>query len=305
MSLKDIKLKIKSVDRTRKVTKAMESVSAVKMRKSQIRAITSRPYASSALSILERMSVSLASLKHPLTVVRPVKKAAIVVVTSDKGLCGILNAAVVKSAYTLAESLELPREAISIYAFGRKGAEFFDRRGYQILGKFENVSDDVSVADLALVSNDIARAFLNKEFDRVDVVYTNFKSTFEQSAIAHKVLPLSIETVSEIVSGIVPVKGKFAVVERVKGPASYTAEPSTEVVVDALIPRLVSVLFFHALLESKASEHSARMVAMKNASDKSRDLSKLLTRKYNKARQALITREVSEIVGGIEAMATS
>lgn len=305
MSLKDIKLKIKSVDRTRKVTKAMESVSAVKMRKSQVRAITSRPYASSALSILERMSVSLASLKHPLTVVRPVKKAAIVVVTSDKGLCGILNAAVVKSAYTLAESLELPREAISIYAFGRKGAEFFDRRGYQILGKFENVSDDVSVADLALVSNDIARAFLNKEFDRVDVVYTNFKSTFEQSAIAHKVLPLSIETVSEIVSGIVPVKGKFAVVERVKGPASYTAEPSTEVVVDALIPRLVSVLFFHALLESKASEHSARMVAMKNASDKSRDLSKLLTRKYNKARQALITREVSEIVGGIEAMATS
>ncbi len=293
------------MDRTRKVTKAMESVSAVKMRKSQVRAITSRPYASSALSILERMSVSLASLKHPLTVVRPVKKAAIVVVTSDKGLCGILNAAVVKSAYTLAESLELPREAISIYAFGRKGAEFFDRRGYQILGKFENVSDDVSVADLALVSNDIARAFLNKEFDRVDVVYTNFKSTFEQSAIAHKVLPLSIETVSEIVSGIVPVKGKFAVVDRVKGPASYTAEPSTEVVVDALIPRLVSVLFFHALLESKASEHSARMVAMKNASDKSRDLSKLLTRKYNKARQALITREVSEIVGGIEAMATS
>lgn len=305
MSLKDIKLKIKSVDRTRKVTKAMESVSAVKMRKSQIRAITSRPYASSALSILERMSVSLASLKHPLTVVRPVKKAAIVVVTSDKGLCGILNAAVVKTAYTLAESLELPREAISIYAFGRKGAEFFDRRGYQILGKFENISDDVSVADLALVSGDIARAFLSKEFDRVDVVYTNFKSTFEQSAIAHKVLPLSIETVSEIVSGIAPVKGKFAVTERTKGPASYTAEPSTEVVVDALIPRLVSVLFFHALLESKASEHSARMVAMKNASDKSRDLSKLLTRKYNKARQALITREVSEIVGGIEAMATS
>ncbi|MES2135134.1 MAG: ATP synthase F1 subunit gamma [Patescibacteria group bacterium] len=305
MSLKDIKLKIKSVDRTRKVTKAMESVSAVKMRKSQVRAITSRPYASSALSILERMSVSLASLKHPLTVVRPVKRAAIVVVTSDKGLCGILNAAVVKTAYTLAESLELPREAISIYAFGRKGAEFFDRRGYQILGKFENVFDDVSVADLALVSADIARAFLNTEFDRVDVVYTNFKSTFEQSAIAHKVLPLSIETVSEIVTGIVPVKGKFAVAERLKGPAFYTAEPSQEVVVDALIPRLVSVLFFHALLESKASEHSARMVAMKNASDKSRDLSKLLTRKYNKARQALITREVSEIVGGIEAMATS
>ncbi len=305
MSLKDIKLKIKTVDRTRKVTKAMESVSAVKMRKSQVRAITSRPYASAALSILERMSVSLTSLKHPLTVARPVKKAAIVVVTSDKGLCGVLNAAVIKTASLLVESLSLPREAISIYAFGRKGAEFFDRRGYQVVGKFENVSDDVSVADFALVSEDIARAFVSGEFDRVDVVYTNFKSTFEQSAITHTVLPLSIEVVSQMVDGIVPVKGKFAVRERVPGPSFYTAEPSPEVVVDALIPRLVGVLFFHALLESKASEHSARMVAMKNASDKSRDLSKLLTRKYNKARQALITREVSEIVGGIEAMATN
>ena len=303
MSLKDIKIKIKSVDRTRKVTKAMESVSAVKMRKSQIRAITGRPYASAALSILERLSVSLAHLKHPLTEVRPVKKAAVVVITSDKGLCGVLNSAVVKEANRLVQSLSLPRDAVSVYAFGRKGAEFFDRRGYSIVGKFENVSDDVSVADLALVSNDIARAFQSKEFDRVDVVYTNFKSTFEQNAISHTVLPLSLDAISAMIEGIVPEKGKFAVTERIKGPAFYTAEPSPEAVVDALLPRLVSILFFHGLLESKASEHSARMVAMKNASDKSRDLSKALTRTFNKARQALITREVSEIVGGIEAMA--
>jgi F-type H+-transporting ATPase subunit gamma len=305
MSLKDVKLKIKSIDRTRKVTKAMESVSAVKMRKSQLRAITGRPYASAALSVLERLSVSLNSLKHPLTATRPLKNAAIVVVTSDKGLCGVLNSAVVKEAGKLVESLSLSREAVSIYAFGRKGAEFFERRGYKILGKFENVSDEVSVADLALVSNDIARAFVNMEFDRVDVVYTNFNSTFEQSALSHTVLPLSLDAISGIVNGIIPEKGKFAVKERAKGPSFYTAEPSPEAVVDALIPRLVSILFFHALLESKASEHSARMVAMKNASDKSRDLSKALTRTFNKARQALITREVSEIVGGIEAMAGS
>lgn len=283
----------------------MEAVSAVKMRKSQQRAISGRPYATAALSILERMSVSLSTVRHSLTAVRPVNKVALVVVTSDKGLCGVLNAAVVKTAYQLAQSFNLPKESISIYAFGRKGVEFFERRGYTILGKFENVSDDVSISDLSTVSADIARAFSNKEFDRVDVVYTNFKSTFEQSALVHSVLPLSLETVSEIVDGIVPVKGKYAVREKVAGPASYTVEPSPDAVLDVLIPRLVSILFFHALLESKASEHSARMVAMKNASDKSRDLSKSLTRTFNKARQALITREVSEIVGGIEAMATN
>lgn len=283
----------------------MEAVSAVKMRKSQQRAISGRPYATAALSILERMSVSLSTVRHPLTAVRSVSKVAIVVVTSDKGLCGVLNAAVVKTAYQLAQSFDLPKKSISIYAFGRKGVEFFERRGYTILGKFENVSDDVSISDLSTVSADIARAFSNKEFDRVDVVYTNFKSTFEQSALVHSVLPLSLETVSEIVDGIVPVKGKYAVREKLVGPASYTVEPSPDAVLDVLIPRLVGILFFHALLESKASEHSARMVAMKNASDKSRDLSKSLTRTFNKARQALITREVSEIVGGIEAMASS
>ncbi len=305
MSLKDIKGKIKSVDRTRKVTKAMEAVSAVKMRKSQGRALTGRPYASAALSILERMSVSLGEVKHPLTSARPVKKLALVVVTSDKGLCGVLNSAVLKQASTTLLNSGLPKESISIFAFGKKAAEFFDRRGYSIVGKFENVSDDVLVADLALVSNDITRAFVAKEFDQVIVIYTNFKSTFEQYALSHTILPLSLDAIAHVVDGILPEKGKFSVKSHAKGPAFYTAEPSPEAVVDTLIPKLVGILLYHTLLESKASEHSARMVAMKNASDKSRDLSKSLTRTYNKARQALITREVSEIVGGIEAMATS
>jgi F-type H+-transporting ATPase subunit gamma len=304
MSLKDIKVKIKSTDRTRKVTKAMEMVSAVKMRKSQVRAITGRPYASAALSVLERMSVSLSSIKHPLTEARPVQKAAVVVVTSDKGLCGVLNSAVTKESQRLVNDLGLPKEFINIYAFGRKGAEYFARRGYSVVEKFENISDDVQVVDLAKISNDIAAAFADKKYDRVDVVYTNFKSTFEQQALAHTVLPLSIGTLYEIVTGIIPEKGKFAEKrEPAKGAPFYTVEPSPEAVIDALITRLVGILFYHALLESKASEHSARMVAMKNASDKSLERSKLLTRTFNKARQAMITREVSEIVGGIEAMA--
>lgn len=304
MALKDIKNKIKSVDRTRKVTKAMEAVSAVKMRKSQVRAITARPYANSALSILERMSVSLSTVRHPLTENREVKRAAFVVVTSDKGLCGILNAAVIREAYLRVQGSGLAPEMITIYAFGRKGAEFFERRGYTIAERFENISDDVAVSDLSKVSNDIALAFAEKNFDRVDVIYTNFRSTFEQSAIAHTVLPLSLDALHAVVKGITPEKGKLAVASGTySGPAFYTVEPSPEAVVGSLITSLVGVLFYHSLLESKASEHSARMIAMKNASDKSRDLSKALTRTFNKARQAMITREVSEIVGGIEAMA--
>lgn len=304
MALKDIKNKIKSITRTRKVTKAMEAVSAVKMRKSQVRAVTGRPYAAAAFSILERMSVSLSSIKNPLTEARPVKKAAVVVVTSDKGLCGILNSAVTRAAYARVQELGLPKEAVSIYAFGRKGAEFFDRRGYRVVEKFENISDDVVIDDLAKVSNDIAAAFTDGTYDRVDVVYTNFKSTFEQTAISHTVLPLSVETVGEMVEGIIPEKGKFSNAKREPGPAYYTVEPSVEEVLTVIIPRLVGVLFYHALLESKASEHSSRMVAMKNASDKSLERSRLLTRTFNRVRQAMITREVSEIVGGIEAMAS-
>jgi len=303
MALRDIKAKIKATDRTRKVTRAMEMVSAVKMRKSQVRAISGRPYATSALSILRRLSPSLSNIKHALTRVSSTTHAALVVITSDKGLCGVLNAAVLKEAQRTLSTLSLSKDSVSVYAFGKKGAEFFERRGYRVVEKFENVSDDISLADLARVTADITRAFARKEYDRVDVVYTNFRSTFEQTALSHTALPLSLPDIEKIVSGITPEKGKFAEKNTEVAPASYTVEPSPEEVLGFVLPRLVSTLFYHALLESKASEHSARMVAMKNASDKSRDRSKLLTRKYNKARQAMITREVSEIVGGIEAMA--
>ena len=305
MSLKDIKLKIKSVDRTRKVTKAMETVSAVKMRKSQLRAISGRPYASAALSILKRLSVSLENIKHPLTEVRPVQRAALIVVTSDKGLCGVLNSAVLREADKAVKALNLTKESIDIYAFGKKAAEFFERRGYNLANKFENVSDEVAIAELDEVTKNVTKSFIDKKVDHVQILFTNFKSTFEQYPVVETVLPLSLKTVEGIVGNILPQKGAFAEQRKDDSvpPNFYTIEPSPESVLDEIIPKLSGVLVYHALLESKASEHSARMVAMKNASDKSRDLSKFLTRKFNKARQAMITREVSEIVGGIEAMA--
>ncbi len=307
MSLKDIKAKIKSTDRTRKVTKAMETVSAVKMRKSQLRALSGRPYAKAALSILKRLSVSLTTTNHPLTVRREVKRAALIVVTSDKGLCGVLNAAVLRDAEKVIRDIGLSKDAIDIYAFGKKAAEFFDRRGYPLKERLENVSDEVPLSELNVVTKRVTESFERGEVDTVRILYTNFKSTFEQFPLSETILPLSLETIETIVGDILPEKGAFAETQKMSdvSPAYYTIEPDPEAVLSALLPRLTGVLLYHALLESKASEHSARMVAMKNASDKSRDLSKSLTRTFNKVRQAMITREVSEIVGGIEAMATS
>jgi F-type H+-transporting ATPase subunit gamma len=285
----------------------METVSAVKMRKAQHRALSGRPYARAALSILERLSPSLTAVSHPLTEVRTVRRAALIVVTSDKGLCGVLNAAVLKEAErVIAQNSELSTPDYDVYAFGRKAAEYFARRGYTLTSRFENVSDDVSLESLATVTADVTSAFERGDVDEVRVVYTNFKSTFEQEAQSHVVLPLALEQFREIVAGITPAKGAQREPEpQADAPNFYTVEPSEEEVLRALLPRLTSVFVYHMLLEGKASEHSARMVAMKNASDKSRDLSKALTRVFNKTRQAVITREVSEIVGGIEAMATN
>ena len=305
MSLKDIKGKIQSVKRTRKVTKAMEAVSAVKMRKSQNRALGGRSYAAVALSILERLSPSLSKVNNSLTEKREVKRAAVAVVTSDKGLCGALNAAVLKEAQKTIDNLNLPKEAIDIYAYGKRGAEYFEKRGYSLKERIENLSDDVLLSDFEKISNEIVGGFLSEKYDKALLVYTNFKSTFEQEPKSSKMLPLSIEHLRDIVTSIVPEKGLYSNEGVKEAPAYYTVEPNPEEVLSELIPKLVSILIYHSLLESKASEHSARMVAMKNASDKSEEVTKTLTIKFNKARQAIITREVSEIVGGIEAMAAS
>ena len=304
MPLRDVKAKIKSVDRTRKVTKAMEAVSAVKMRKANARALTGRPYARAALGALERLSPSLSTVRHPLTLARHVQRVALVVVTSDKGLCGALNGSVLKEADRVIKSFGFDTSNFDIYTFGKKASEYFGRRGYTLKAKLENVSDDISLTDLDAVTADVVRSFEAGEVDEVRVVYTNFKSTFEQEAITHTMLPLSLPNFRAIVAGITPTKGAASTLE-VRPPEFYTVEPSAEEVLGVLLPRLSAVFLYHMLLESKASEHSARMVAMKNASDKSRDVSKALTRVYNKTRQAAITREVSEIVGGIEAMAIS
>lgn len=302
MALKDIKAKILATKRMHTVTRAMEAVSAAKMRKTQSQAFSGRPYARAALSILTRVAGSGDLSSHPLTQSREVKRIALVVITSDKGLAGSLNSGVLKRAQQAVAAYE--KDAVTIYAYGRKGEEYFRRRGYAIEQAFENKRDDIELAVTEELGRALSDGFLAGTFDEVIATYSNFKSTFEQVPTARRLLPLSVETLSLIVADIQPVKGKWSDEVSLQAPASYSVESSAGDILGVLVPRLVAVSIYHMLLEGKASEHSARMVAMKNASDKSKERTRDFTRLYNKIRQAAITREVSEIVSGREALAS-
>lgn len=302
MSLKTIKAKIKSTLRTSKVTKAMEAVSAVKMRKSQERALQGRTYANAALRILERVSHTQDAKQHPLMCEHGEGKVAVIIVTSDKGLAGSLNTAVLKQAYSTLGSLT--QNDVELICFGKKSFEHFTRRGYTVPLHYLNLRDEVELSDMEEVVEHVIRQFMTKNYRAVHIVYQNFLSTFEQNAVTRQILPLNIATLQDIVKGIVPKHGKYSDVQDERKPVAYTIEPSEETVYKSLFPTLIKIMLYHAVIESKASEHSARMVAMKNATDKAKKVSHLLTLKYNKERQSVITAEVSEITGGIEAMKT-
>jgi F-type H+-transporting ATPase subunit gamma len=302
MALKDIKAKIQATKRMNTVTRAMEAVSAVKMRKTQSQAFSGRAYARAALSILSRLSGTRELAGHALALPGKGTRLALVVITSDKGLAGGLNASVLKQA--LAKAKEYPLEMVEVYAYGKKGEDFFRNRGYGIIESFENKLDVVPLTVTEDLTNTLSAKFTAGIYAEVFAAYTNFKSTFEQLATVRKVLPLSLATVSELVKDIQPIRGMGSDYTESPAPSHYTVESSSGDVLDVLLPRLIAISLYHMMLESKASEHSARMVAMKNASDKSKEVARDFTRIYNKIRQAAITREVSEIVSGREALAS-
>jgi F-type H+-transporting ATPase subunit gamma len=300
MALKDIKAKIQATKRMHTVTRAMEAVSAAKMRKTQQMAFAGRPYARAALSILTRIAGTSDVKRHPLAQVRPIQRVAMLLITSDRGLAGSLNSGVLKKAHETLSGYGV--EHVTIYAYGKKGYEHFSRLGYDIAQVYENKEDDISLPAMEQISHELTAQFLEGKVDQVIAVYSNFHSTFEQIPTMRRLLPLSFEALTEIVEGIRPAKGKWSQEAVIEAPIEYTVESSRGDVLNILIPRLIGISLYYMLLEAKASEHSARMVAMKNASDKSKERTRDFTRLYNKLRQAAITREVSEIVGGREAL---
>jgi F-type H+-transporting ATPase subunit gamma len=281
----------------------MEAVSAVKMRKSQQRALQGKPYAEAALRILHRISQSRDATQFITQPALETSAECIIVITSDKGLAGSLNSSVLKAVDLYLESKS--RADTHIIAFGKKAYEHFVRRSYTVDTHYLNVNDNVSLEDMDDVTVCIREGFAKGTYGKVFIAFQSFVSTFEQNAVFRQVLPLDPLVLEEMVHDIVPKKGEFSDTMRNTEGHSYTVEPSPEEVAEVLVPSLVKIMLYHALLENKASEHSARMVAMKNATDKSKEMVHALTLLYNKERQAAITAEVSEITGGIEALKTS
>lgn len=307
MSLKSIKTKIVSVQKTHQVTRAMEAVSAVKMRKAQVAALAGRPYALHALSILRRVMESKVPLVHPFMRPREARAVVLVVITSDKGLAGALNSSVIKAAVREIERRGLVRDDVRIVAIGKKGYEYFSKRGFAVEYALTVRDGAVSHETLHDATSEVMRLASDDTIGAVLAVYTHFRSTMVQEAVVRQIVPLDPEALAETVRGILPEQGKYAelaheVQESSAASVEYVFEPSAQSVLEALVPFLVSVELLHAVLEAQASEHSARMVAMKNASSKADEVAEELTRAFNKARQGAITSEVSEIVGGVEAM---
>ncbi|MBI5456647.1 ATP synthase F1 subunit gamma [Candidatus Kaiserbacteria bacterium] len=302
MALKHIKAKILSVKKTSTVTRAMQAVSAVKMRKAQERAIQARPYAGAAFQILRALSGSIEVGNHPLTKEGRKGKVAILVITSDKGLAGSFNSAVLKKVDNFIRGRNFRAADLEFICLGKRGYEYALSRGYEIAYHRLNVSDDIDTEHFREITDHVLSEYLGERVREMYAAYTNFKSIFEQHAQMHKILPLSEEIIKHIVEDMEFALGRYGKELELKAAPAYTIEPEAGEVINELLPILVNTAIYHKMLESKASEHSARMVAMKSATDKAKEMSILLTRKFNKVRQAAITREVSEITSGIEAM---
>lgn len=280
----------------------MEAVSAVKMRKSQQRALEARPYARRAYAILQRVLESNVELTHPLMSRNQSTITVFLVVTSDKGLAGNLNSAVLKKVDAMMEGENISN--VRMIAVGKKAIDYAQRKGIEVIHEVDNVSDNVSVSDMRALSDLVSRLYTEEAFGTCKMVYTHFISTLRNDVRARDILPVNAEALQKAVQWTTPKEGKYADLaegENGNGVREYIFEPSAEAVLQELVPHLLNIEVYHALLEAKASEHSARMIAMKNATDKAEEVGKELQVTYNKQRQASITGELIDIVGGAAA----
>ena len=283
---KEIRNKIKSVENTRKITKAMEMVAASKMRKAQDRMRAARPYGEKIRRVAANLSHAIAEYKHPfLTKREQVKKVGVILVTSDKGLCGGLNANVLRLAVQRMKEWEAQGAAVQVTAIGNKGFGFMQRARAQIVSHATGMGDTPHLEKLIGPVKVQLDAFVKGDIDQLFIGYTRFINTMKQEPVLEQLLPLSGEAVGSA-------ETKW----------DYVYEPDAKEVVDDLLIRYVEALIYQAVAENMASEQSARMVAMKSASDNAKNVIGELKLVYNKARQAAITKELSEIVGGAAAV---
>lgn len=289
-STRDIRRRIKSVKNTAQITKAMQMVAASKMRKAQQSALAGRPYATLMNTVLAHVTTHAGEFTHPLLEVRPVQKRAVILISSDKGLAGALN------ANLLREAAKFDRETSVFIAAGRKGSQFIARTKRALAAEF-TYKDSPMFSEARAISRFAQDLFVKGEVDQVDVLFTNFISTLTQKPEVRTLLPVGeIKAVSAGLDG--EESGQALVAEGTE----YLFEPGASSVLGSMLPHYLNFQVYQILLEAKASEHSARMVAMKNATDNAKQLIKDLTLEYNKLRQANITKELLEITSATMAM---
>ena len=283
---KEIRNKIKSVQNTRKITKAMEMVAASKMRKAQERMRATRPYGEKIRNVAAHISHANPEYRHPFIVARDtVKRVGLIVITTDKGLCGGLNTNVLRMVLGQYKEWQAQGEEVEVCCFGNKGLGFMQRLGANIVSQVVQLGDRPQLDMLIGAAKVMLDGYIEDRFDRLMLVYTRFINTMKQEPVIEQLLPLSGERLGSP-----------------EGSWDYLYEPEAKVVLDQVLTRYVETIIFQAVAENMASEQSARMVAMKAASDNAGTLIDELTLVYNKNRQAAITKELSEIVGGAAAV---
>lgn len=287
---RELRTRIVSVKNTEKITRAVKMVSVAKMRRAQERILALRPYAQTMSRLLRNVVASAPSFQHPLIEVRERHNAAVVVVTSDRGLCGAFNTNIIRlAAHHIAEVQKSlpPGGKVHLFCVGKKAFDFFSRRNYSLLGEYPGFFNALSFGASKDVSDAVVKGYLDGQYESVDLVYSEFRSVAVQRPTIEHILPFVLPQQEEAKTG---------------AKVDYIYEPNAATVLERLLPKNITMQVWKVMLESNASEHSARMVAMDNATKNAGDLIKSLSLIYNKARQASITKEILEIVSGAEAL---
>ena len=283
-SLRDIKGKITSTKKTSQITKAMQMVSASKLNRAEENAKAYVPYMSKIQEVVGAIATGTSDAAHPMLTSRPVKKTAYLVITADRGLAGAYNSNIIRAASNAIAERHSSKDEYVILAIGRMGRDFFVKRGSNVIGDVIGLPDQPAFSDIKEIARRAVGMFTDGTYDELYMYYNHFVSAISSEVTEKKVLPLTDLAVETGTT------------------ASYEFEPSAEAILEVLLPQYAESLIFGALLDGKASEHAMRMSAMKSATDNATDLIGNLTLVYNRARQAAITQEITEIVGGAAAL---
>lgn len=285
MGMRDIKRKIRSVNSTRKITKAMELVSTAKLKRAKDRVDITKPYFETVMNIVQDIIESEKGLRHDFLEVRPVRKTLYIVVSADRGLCGGYNINVIKRTI---QEVESPAKSTMI-TIGKRASSFFRKNDFDIENEYIYISENPSFTDAQDIARRALKMYTEEKVDEIKLVYTRLISTISQEPAVLQLLPVIADSADEQV-------------ETDEFEEFTTYEPSPEAVLGYIVPKYIESTIYGALIESAAAEQAARRMAMENATDNADDLIDSLTLSYNQARQAAITQEISEIVGGAEAL---